>query len=52
MGILLVVLLQTVTNAVSLVFVILGARRQSVVIPRRDYSHYVATVLDAAMPAR
>jgi glycosyltransferase involved in cell wall biosynthesis len=52
MGILLVVLLQTVTNAVSLVFVILGARQQSVVIPRRDYSHYVAAVLDAGAPAR
>lgn len=52
MGILLVVLLQTVTNALSLVFVILGARQQAVVIPRRDYSHYVATVLDAGAPAR
>jgi hypothetical protein len=45
-GILFIVVLQAATFALSLIFLILGARQQAVVVPRRDYSHYVSTVLD------
>jgi len=43
-GILGLILLQSVSFVTSLIFLALGARQQAVVIPRRDYSHYVAGV--------
>ena len=43
-GLLLIVLLQVVTFTLSLMFIMLGARQQAAVIPRRDYGFYVTGV--------
>ena len=43
-GLLLIVLLQAVTFTLSLMFIMLGARQQAAVIPRRDYGFYVTGV--------
>jgi len=47
---LLLVLIQAGTFIASLVFVVLGTRQQSAIIPRRDYGYYISGVseLDAA----
>jgi glycosyltransferase involved in cell wall biosynthesis len=47
-GMLLLVLVQAATFIVSLIFIVLGSRQQSHIIPRRDYSHYVAGVREIA----
>jgi polyisoprenyl-phosphate glycosyltransferase len=45
-GLLLLVLIQAVSFVSSLVFLVLGARQQAVVIPRRDYAYYVSNVVE------
>jgi polyisoprenyl-phosphate glycosyltransferase len=45
-GILLVLVLQAITFVASLTFLVLGARQQAPVIPRRDYHHYVGGLRD------
>jgi glycosyltransferase involved in cell wall biosynthesis len=51
LGVLLVVLLQAVTFVVSLTFMVLGSQRNTEVIPRRDYAHFVAHVVDVPSPS-
>ena len=48
-GLLLLAFLQAVTFVISLTFLILGARQQATVIPRRDYGIFIAGVRDVAV---
>jgi hypothetical protein len=50
-GMLVLVLLQAAFFVASLVFLVLGARQQAVVVPRRDYVHYVAGVTELSTSA-
>jgi glycosyltransferase involved in cell wall biosynthesis len=48
LGILLLLVLQAVMFAASLMFIVLGSRQQVPVIPRRDYREFVADVREMA----
>ncbi len=50
-GLIAVVVVQSITFAASLAFLVLGARQQAPVIPRRDYEHFIAGLSEIGQTA-